>query len=372
MRIEPAVACDCRAETDAKRGVEGTLHMHQKGLILCGFGNVGKAFARLLEERRQAIQQQYGLDLALRAVVDIAGAAVSETGTLPIDRLLNHVEAGGTVETLKVFGRPGVSGVEILSNVPADALVETTPTNLTDGEPGRGHIVAALKSGLDVVSANKGPLVLFYRELIDLAKAKGGRIFMSAATAAALPTLDVGLLCLAGANVLSIEGILNGTTNYILTRMHSEKCSYEAALREAQEMGIAETDPTLDVEGFDTRNKLVLITNRIFDKTLGIADAAVTGIAGVTPADIEKAESDGRVLKLIGTAEFENESLKLTVAPKSLAPDHPLAAIRYSEKGISYLTDTMGRVTVTGGKSSPVGAGAALLKDLIHSALMSG
>jgi len=346
--------------------------MKKKRLILCGFGNVGKAFARLLDERRDSIQRQYGLDLELTAVVDIGGAAVSDAGPLPIDALLTHVENGGTVESLTGYGRSGVSGVETISDHPADVLVETTPTNLTDGEPGKTHMVAALQSGVDVVSANKGPLVLYYRELLDLAKANGCRIFMSAAAAAALPTLDVGLLCLAGANVLSVEGILNGTTNYILTRMHIEKCEYDTALRAAREMGIAETDPTLDVEGHDTRNKLVLITNRIFDKAFGVDDVTVRGITGVTLADIDQAEADGKVIKLIGTAEFETDRLNLTVAPKALAPDHPLSAIRYSEKGISYLTDTMGRITVTGGKSSPVGAGAALLKDLIHSSVMRG
>lgn len=345
--------------------------LRKKRLILCGFGNVGKAFGRLVYERRESVKEKYGLDLELTAVVDIGGAALSEQGALPIDKLLEHVEKGGTVETLNGYGKPGVSGIEVISNHPADVLVETTPTNLKDGEPGKGHIMAALENGLDVVSANKGPLVLFYRTLLDLAKEKGCRVFMSAAAAAALPTLDVGLLCLAGADVLSIEGILNGTTNYILTRMHLEKCSYETALRAAQEMGIAETDPTLDVEGLDTRNKLVLITNRIFDQALGLADVAVTGITAVTPQDIEKVEADGKVLKLIGTAEFDNHHLKLSVAPKALDPEHPLASIHYSEKGISYLTDTMGRVTVAGGKSSPVGAGAALLKDLIHASLLT-
>jgi len=344
----------------------------KKQIILCGFGNVGKAFAHLVQERREGIRKKYGLDLELVAVVDIGGAVISEKGALPIDKLLIHVENGGAVETLNTYGRPGISGVETISNCPAHVLVETTPTNLKDAEPGKGHMAAALKNGLDVVSANKGPLVLYYRELLDLARKKGCRVFMSAATAAALPTLDVGLLCLAGSDVLSIEGILNGTTNYILTRMHLEKCAYETALLAAQEMGIAETDPTLDVEGLDTRNKLVLITNQVFDREFSLSDVAVTGITGVTLSDIEAAESDGKVLKLIGTTEFVNDKLKLSVAPRALDPDHPLAVINFSEKGISYLTDTMGRVTVTGGKSSPVGAGAALLKDLIHSSLITG
>ena len=343
----------------------------KKRLILCGFGNVGKAFARLISERQKQVAEKYGLRLELIAVVDIGGAAISEQSVLPIDKVISHVEGGGTVENMDVYGQPGISGIEVISNIGADILVETTPTNLKDGEPGKGHIVGALENGLDVVSANKGPLVLYYRELLDLAREKGRRIFMSAATAAALPSLDVGLLCLAGADVLAIEGILNGTTNYILTRMRIEKCSYDTALRDAQDMGIAETDPTLDVGGLDTRNKLVLIGNRIFNKNFGLTDVAVTGITDVTLQDIEKSDSDGKVLKLIGTAAFEDDNLKLDVKPKALDLDHPLASINFSEKGISYLTDTMGRVTVTGGKSSPVGAAAALLKDIIHSSMFT-
>lgn len=343
----------------------------KKRLILCGFGNVGRAFGRLVAERGPEVKKRYGLELELSAVVDIGGAAISGHGPLPVDRLLAHVEAGGTVETFAPYGRPGDSGVKILSELKAGILVETTPTNLKDGEPGRGHMTAALQNGLDVVSANKGPLVLFYRELLDLAQEKGCRIFMSAATAAALPTLDVGLLCLAGATVQSVEGILNGTTNYILTRMHREGCSYETALKAAQEMGIAETDPTLDVEGLDTRNKLVLIANRIFDKAFGLSDVTVSGITGVTPEEIEDARREGKVVKLVGTAEIKGGETRMSVATKRLDPEHPLAAINYSEKGISFMTDTMGRVTVTGGKSSPVGAAAALLKDLIHSAMFS-
>ena len=342
-----------------------------KRIILCGLGTVGKAFSRLLWERREQINQKYGLGLEVAAAVDLGGAAVADQSALPLDDLLTHVDAGGTVETFAPYGRPGVAGVEAVSSIPADILVETTPTNLVDGEPARGHIFAALNKGLDVVSANKGPLVLFYREILNLAKDKGCRVFMSAATAAALPTLDVGLICLAGANVLAVEGILNGTTNYILTRMQVEKCSYETALKAAQEMGIAETDPTLDVEGFDTRNKLIVIANRIFGKHFGPEDVALEGITRITSADLEKAVEAGNVIKLVGTAERCESGLKISVRPKALDREHPLAAVDYSEKGISYLTDTMGRVTVTGGKSSPTGAAAALLKDLIHTVMLS-
>jgi len=345
--------------------------LNKKRIVLCGFGNVGRTFAQLLAERRQAVADKYGLQLDLAAVVDIGGAAVATDGILPVDRLLSHVKQGGSVETFENYGEPGLSGSALLASVTAEMLVETTPTNLKDAEPGKGHILAALKNGKDVVTANKGPLVLFYDEIMELAREKDRHVYMSAATAAALPTLDVGLLCLAGARVQAIEGILNGTTNYILTRMTMERCSYETALRAAQDMGIAETDPRLDVDGLDTRNKMILIANRLFDKNFTPTDVPVTGIAGITPDDIESARTEGKVLKLIGECRIEDGNVLLQVGPKRLGMDHPLSAVNFSEKGISYLSDTMGRVTVTGGKSSPVGAAAALLKDLIHAYLFS-
>lgn len=345
--------------------------MLTKRLILCGFGKVGKAFATLVAERKHQIGRKYGLNWELAAVVDVGGAAVSKQDVLPINKLLSHTGKGGTVETFPGYGIPGISGTEVISSHKADVLVETTPTNLIDGQPGWGHMQAALERGIDIVSANKGPLVLYYRELHELAKAKGRHIFMSAATAAALPTLDVGMLCLAGSQVISIEGILTGTTNYILTRMHKDKCAYDTALQEAQGLGIAETDPSLDVEGWDTRNKLFLIANRIFEKYFDLKDVKVAGITDILTEDIEKASSDGKVVKLVGTARLEKGAVKLKVEPQALEMDHPLAAVNYSEKGISYLTDTMGKITVIGGKSSPVGAAAALIKDLIHSSLFS-
>jgi homoserine dehydrogenase len=341
--------------------------MVRRRLIVCGFGNVGRAFAQLVADKDEYLKGRYGLGLELVALVDIGGAAIAEGDSLPIIELLSHVEKGGTLETFPKVGHVGVSAIQAIAKIDADVLIEATPANLATGEPGRAHIMAALDKGMDIVSANKAPLVLFYKEINELARARGSRIYMSAATAAALPTLDVGLVSLAGSKILSLEGILNGTTNYILTRMHREKCSYDDALRAAQEMGIAETDPSLDVEGWDTRNKLLLIANRLFEGNFAPEYVEVTGIARITLDDIEAAQKDGKVIKLLGVAELENDQVRLRVEPAALSREHPLAPIDYAEKAISYLTDTMGRITVTGGKSSPLGAAAALLKDLINS-----
>jgi homoserine dehydrogenase len=181
-----------------------------------------------------------------------------------------------------------------------------------------------------------------------------------------LPTLDVGLSCLAGTEVLSAEGILNGTTNYILTRMHEDGSPYGEALAEAQKMGVAEPDPSLDVEGRDTANKILLIANEVFQAGLSLQDVAVEGITKVTLQGIQRAKEEGKVIKLIGKVEKKDGRILASVAPMALAANHPLASVRGTEKAISYLTDTMDRVTVSGGKSNPLGAAAALLKDIIR------
>jgi homoserine dehydrogenase len=341
----------------------------KKRLIICGFGNVGQAFVELIAERQSALKQRYGLDLQVAAVVNSGGAAVAKKGGLPTAELLSHIKQGGALATIKEYGRRDLTAREIISSGSADVLIEATPTNLVDGQPAYSHIQDALNCGMDIVSANKGPLVLYYAQLHDLAETSGCKIYLSAATAAALPTLDIGQLSIAGTTVLGIEAILNGTTNYILTRMQVENCSYQTALEAAREMGIAETDPSLDVEGQDTGNKIILIANRVFGVLLGPTDVNVTGITGITPEDIVKARSEDKVIKLLGTGGFEKGRLQLKVEPAALDRTHPLAAVNYTEKGISYLTDTMGRITVTGGRSSPVGAAAALLKDVIQSSM---
>jgi homoserine dehydrogenase len=334
-------------------------------IVICGLGRVGQAFVDLLMQKGKDLQKRYDLNLRVVAAVDIGGAAVSPAG-LPLEDLLAHLKKGGKVEEMPGFGQKGYSGKDALSSIPAELLVETTPTNIKDGEPGMTHLRTALVHGKHVVTAAKGPLVLRYRELKDLADKSRVKLMISAATAAALPTLDVGLSCLAGTEVLNAEGILNGTTNYILTRMYEEGTPYKDALAEAQKMGVAEPDPSLDVEGRDTANKILLIANEVMQAGLSLQDIPVEGITRVTPEDIRKARKEGKVVKLIGRAEKRDGKVAASVAPMALPLEHPLASVRGTEKAISYLTDTMDRVTVSGGKSNPVGAAAALLKDIIR------
>lgn len=344
--------------------------MDQKKIVICGLGTVGREFLKLARERKNLVKQKYGLEMQVIGIAELGGSLYDEGKELPLEEIISTLAQGGKIQTLGSIWKKDLSGRELLETAKADILVETTPTNLQDGEPGTTHIRTAIKEGMDVVSANKGPLVLYYSELQKEAKKHGSRLFISAATAAALPTLDVGILSTAGAKVLNFEGILNGTTNFILTKMTKEGVDYESALKEAQQLSIAETNPKLDVEGYDTANKCVLIANRLFDLNLDINKVEREGITGVTQEDIKAAKDEGKVIKLIGKAFEENGEYKLTIKPEKIDATHPLASINLSEKGVSFTTDILGQITISGGKSSPVGAAGALLKDIIHSDLL--
>lgn len=246
-------------------------------------------------------------------------------------------------------------------------LVECTPSDLQTGEPGLSHITWALENGWHVAAASKGALVLEFRKLNDLASRRGVRLMASAAAAAALPTLDVGVGSLAGAEVLGIEGILNGTTNSILTKME-EGVTYAEALADAQARGIAEPDPTMDVDGWDTAAKLVIIGNAVMGTGFRLDDVVVSGIRDIAPHLVPKAAEAGRALRLMGKCSKEDGThpWSLEVGLALLDRDHPLFGVRGTTKGVTFYTDTMGPVTVVGGRSDPRGTGAALLKDIIN------
>lgn len=334
-------------------------------LVLVGFGNVGQALAGILRDHAGRLERQYGVRFELVAVADIGGAVVSDA-PLPPEGLLEAVRSTGTVATYPVLGEPGAPALEAIQRASADVLVEASPTNVVDGEPALTHIRAALERGMHVVTANKGPLVVAFDELRRLASTRGRRLFYGPATAAALPTVSVGTYELAGSQVQRIEGILNGTTNFILSKMRDEGVTYEEALVEAQRLGIAETDPTLDVEGYDTANKLLVLANSLMEGSLRLANVERTGITALTPAEVRSARDAGTSLKLVGAAYREHGELRAVVKPVRLEKGHPLAAIDGSEKGVTFHTDLLGTITVTGGASGRIPAAAAILRDLLN------
>ena len=297
-------------------------------VVLAGFGNVGRAFVSILQEKVETLRSRYGLDLRLKAVlksdggfVGISQAQVSEIATVPI--------------AANPHWNPGLTAKAVLRTVKPGVFVECTPSNIQTGEPGLGQIRAALKAGWHVVTANKGPLVVDLKGLKELAARSRLSLRFSAATAAALPTLDVGIYSLAGAEIQTIEGILNGTTNYILTRM-GEGVGYEGALREAQDKGIAEHNPELDVEGMDTAVKLLLIADSVLGLDLNLRDVKVEGITRISPALLERAKQEGKALKLMGRMTYAAGRWKAEVSPEAIDCSHPLFGVSGTNKGITF------------------------------------
>jgi len=333
-------------------------------LVVTGFGHVGRAFVSLLQEKRQEIGRRYGIEPEVVAVAKADGC-FHTGGALEV----RQISRGGTLWTSgNPAWREGMTVRRILEEGPAGGcLVECTLSNLETGEPGFSYLSEAFRHGWHAVAASKGALVVGFRELKDLAAENRVSLRFSGATAAALPTLDVGTISLAGARIEGIQGLLNGTTNYILTRM-AEGLDYGEALQEAQDKGIAEPNPANDVEGWDTAAKILLITNACLDADYALRDVHVKGIAGLSADLVRSAVREGRAVKLLATAAPGRKGGRwsLEVRPSLLDPTHPLFHVNGTEKGISFLTDSMGTVTVTGGRSNPRGAAAALLKDIIN------
>ena len=333
-------------------------------IVLTGFGHVSRAFVTLLRDKRAEVGQRYGLRFDLAAVVKSDGCLFSGE---PLDAA--HVFRNGEPW---VGGnpawRPGMGLSEVIrSAAPEGCLVECTPSNIKTGEPGLAYIIVALENGWNVVTASKGALVIAFKKLRTLAAGHGLALKFAGATAAALPTLDVGLISLAGAAIEGVQGILNGTSNYILTKM-ADGLNYDDALQEAQRWGIAEPDPSMDVEGWDSAAKLLLIVNACLETDYGLGDVKVSGITGLRAGVVGEAVRDGKSVKLLASAapKKSGRGWSLEVRPSLLDPTHPLFHVSGTEKGITFFTDTMGSVTLTGGRSNPRGAAAALLKDLIN------
>ncbi len=244
-------------------------------LILVGLGNVHQRFLHLLDSRQDVLATRYGLHLRVVGASDSLGALADPAGIDPA-ALLAHKLAGGNAGST-TGGQPGATALDLFSQqVQADALLEASPVNLVDAEPALSFVLGALGRGVDVVLANKAPLALRYRDVRRAADATGARLAFSATVCGGLPVVNVGTRDLVAAEIQRVQGIFNSTSNYILTQMAAGQ-SYGDALAEAQRRGIAETNPRLDVEGWDTANKLTIVANAVLGFDCTVARCAAGG-----------------------------------------------------------------------------------------------
>ena len=326
-------------------------------LALIGFGTVGQGVAEILAERREHYVRDFGIDFRIVAISDINRGSIFDPEGLDPQELLDNA---GKLESLNAPHK-GWDAVRTIRESNADAVLEMAYTDLETGEPGYTHARSALESGKHIVMSSKGAVALRFPELLELAERNDLSIGVEGTVMSGTPTLALGTEMLKGAGVTRIEGILNGTTNYILTRM-GEGLAYEDALAEAQEKGYAEADPTGDVEGIDAAGKVAILANLVMDRPLTLADVERQGISHITPADVKDAESNGEVWKLIATVD---DSRTARVRPERLPLSHPLAAIGGATNAVTFTTDYLGQVTLIGPGAGKLETGYAMIGDLL-------
>ncbi len=332
-------------------------------VMLVGLGNVGTGFLRILARRHERLAARYGLVFRVTAAADSSGLAVDADGFDPA-ALVALKAAGRGIDTLPAF-RPHVSAAEALGQAPCDLVVEAAPLNLENGEPGLSVVRAALANGIHAVLADKGPLVLAYGELSDAARRSGAALAFSATVCGPLPVINCGRRDFVAAEITRFRGVLNATTNFILASLEQGK-PYREALREAQDAGAAEADPRLDVEGWDTAAKLVIVANSVLRTPASLQDVAVRGITDLGPGDLAQHRRRGKTVKLLAVAEKQGRTYRLSVAPAALPADDFLAACNGWEMGVTFDSDLYGPMYFKTWEREPGPTAAAVLRDAVN------
>ncbi len=320
-------------------------------IILVGFGFLGKELVGAIS-RKLELLKEIDREFKLVGVSDIDGYAYDDKG-LDLQKLCSLQR----ISDHPTFSK-GKSSVELIEKSNANIMVEATITNIKNGEPGLTHIRSAINRGINVVTSNKGPIVLAFAELMKLTEKNSCVLKYEATVAGAIPVFSLIKGCLQGDKILKISGILNGTTNYILSKMYLEEMNFEIALKEAQERGIAEKDPTYDIESIDAACKVVILANALMKRNVRFEDVKRVGVARITPEAISLAKQSGYTIKSISTVDKT-----LEVAPKLIPTNHPLC-VHGALNALHIETDLAKEITIFG-----YGAGretvSATLNDII-------
>jgi homoserine dehydrogenase len=338
-------------------------------LALIGFGSAGQGLAQILRYHGDWLARRYGVTPRIVAVCTRNRGSLYDLDGLDPATLLEAIKLDGHLRNLT--GQRDWSAQEMIDRVAADVLIELSPTDLASGEPATGHIRAALARGMHAITANKGPVALHLAELRRLAADANLYLGYEGTVMAGTPALRLGWSDLAGCEMLELRGIVNGTTNYILTQMENGM-AYAEALAEAQRLGYAEADPTGDVEGYDAAAKAVILANVVMDARLGLDDVERAGITTLTRDTIAAARASGERWKLIARVWRDGDQVRASVQPTRLPLSHPLAGVGDATNAITFTTDLLGDVTLIGPGAGGVATGFAILSDLLALHLLWG
>lgn len=323
-------------------------------ICLIGKGTVGTNFLQLIHNKRDILKEKFNLNIIITSIFEYGGALINDNG-IDIKQVL---DAGSNFRNLP-YWNTDVTAIDLLSSIEADICIEATPTNSKTGEPGLTHIIKALNNNMDVISSNKGPFYLEYEKIKNTADKNNRLVKYDATVASCVPSLGIKEQ-LMGNEILSIKAILNGTNNFILSRMSAEGVDFSLALSEAQELGYAESDPSLDIEGFDAAGKIVILANELLGWSKNIHDVRVEGITKITPHAIDLAKSDGLVIKHLAIA----ENNMLLVEPRLIERYSPLN-ISGNSNAIELETKYAGSIILMGRGAGGPEAASALINDLL-------
>lgn len=338
--------------------------MTEYKIALVGFGGVNRGFAQLVADRNAEWKEALGFTIKIVGVTDLfLGSIVAKDGldakqlvALPVEKGAFAQLPGGNAEAFNET---------VIKHSGADIIAEATFTNPVEGEPATTFCRWALESGIHVVTTNKGPIALHGAELKALARRNQVAFEYEGAVMSGTPVIRLAKQALAGANVQGFEGILNGTSNYVLTQM-KDGLTFNDAVAQAQQLGYAEADPTADVEGFDVRLKVVILANELLNARLNVSDVACSGISNISAQDIAQASANGASWKLIGSADRAADgSVRASVDARLLPNSHPLAGIAGATNAVSFNTELLGAVTVSGPGAGRIETAFALLSDIV-------
>ena len=335
-------------------------------LLLIGLGNLGRRLCEVLSEKDELLRERYELELRLIGAADSRGAAYDPASGLDLKRVAEIKREGGTIADYPGAGRRGWLATELVATAEADVLLEASPVNLTQGaEPAMTCIRTALERGLHVVTPNKGPLVLAYGELHDLAAAHAAQLRFDGTVAGGLPALNIGQRDLRGAVIRRLEAVPNLSTGYVMDLL-VDGLSWDEAMDRARQIGALEGDGSWDLEGWDAAAKLVILANAVLNYPARIADVALTGVVGIDVATLQAVAKRGERYRLLAQAERNSDgTYALSVAPVAMPPDHPLGRLGRKQMGIVFSTDIYGTITAIIDEPSPIPSAATMVRDVL-------
>lgn len=338
--------------------------MREIRFLLIGLGNLGRRFCELLVEKDAWLQERYGLALRLVGAADSRGTAYSPTGLHPA-LVAQLKREGRSIADYPGAGQPGGSALALVMSAESDLLLEASPVNLSQGaEPGLSCIRTAMRKGMHVSTPNKGPLVIAFRELHELADACGVELRFDGTVAGGLPAINLGQRELRGASVECLEAVPNLVTGYVMDLL-SEGVTWDAALERARNEGVLEADASWDLEGWDAAAKLVILVNAVLGYPARLEDVERTGLAAVSVAELQAAREQGARYRLLAKAERVDGGVRLSVQPVALTLDHPLGNLGRKQMGVVYHTDIFGSITAFIEELTPVPSAASMLRDIL-------